>query len=126
MCRCQSGLRDEHREPAALILPVPRLAKARFLKQAGEVGDAPFVGVFGVNGFTGGELALATEPTIGMLPVASAPCALKEIDPTIDVHKPAVRDAPPFTSARDWWLVVGLTLGLVAVATWLWVRLQPP
>ena len=79
-----------------------------------------------IDAITGGELVLATEPPIGMLLVASAPCALKEIDASEAVHQPAVSDALPFTSARDWWLMVGMTLGLVAVATWLWVGLQPP
>lgn len=79
-----------------------------------------------IDAITGGELALATEPPTGMPPVASAPCAFITIDATVAVRKPAVRDATPFTSARDWWLVVGLTLGLVAVAAWLWVGLLPP
>lgn len=79
-----------------------------------------------IDAITGGELALASAPPTGMPPVALAPCALKEIDASEAVHQPAVSDALPFTSTWDWWLVVGMTSGLVAVAAWLWVGLQPP
>jgi hypothetical protein len=79
-----------------------------------------------IDAIAAGDLELPVERSAtppGPALDQSAACTLTEMDATVELRSPALAMATPAATARGWWLVAGLMLGILGVATWLWIGL---